>query len=196
MSAVATKPLSIDQFKAISEDLLKNDKVEILAISLLLMKATRIGDLLNVLTINDVFTVDGKVRNQIEYSEGKTKKRKILEINGNLLISTLEKLYTKVSHRSRTDNLFYSRKATGNLTNTPMTNITVNRNLQKYVGMWGIGEISTHALRKTACRYLFDSGKPIETIQKLLNHSNSRITERYICVNSADVSDAQKLLDF
>ena len=196
MSAITTKPLTMGQLNHILDGLEAEQNWNYLAITLLLMKATRVGDLLTTITIGDIWDQDGQIRENLEYSEGKTGKKRIIPIKGDRLIRALNEVYKMVHKRATTDNVFYSRKAKGRFTNSPISNLAVNQNLQKFVGQCKITEVSSHAIRKTACRMLFESGVPIEVISELLNHSDSRTTRTYICVTSKDVSKALTLLEF
>ncbi len=195
MSAITTKPLTMTQMNYIIESLESKKNWNYLAITLLLMKATRVGDLLNTITIEDVYTVNGEVRSDLQYYEGKTNKHRIIPIKGEKLINALTEVYKTISRRKRTDNLFYSRKSTGQFVNSTISNFAVNQNLQKFTGDLGIEAVSTHAIRKTACRHLFDIGTPIEVISNLLNHSDCRVTRTYLQINYEDVVKALSNLE-
>lgn len=195
MCAVTTKPLKMEQLTHILNGMEKSGDCNYYAITLLLMKATRVGDLLNTITIEDVYTESGELRENLEYNEGKTGKKRIIPIKGERLVNALNSVYQNIKHRKRTDHLFYSRKAKGKYVNSTISNLAVNQNLQKFVGQCGIEEVSTHAIRKTASRHLFDSGVPIETISELLNHSDCKISFRYIGINSTDISKALSFLE-
>ena len=50
-------------------------------------------------------------------------------------------------------------------------------------------KIGCHSLRKTFGFHAYDSGVPIETIQKLLNHSSSSVTLAYIGITKQSLDD-------
>lgn len=189
-----TKPITAEQLTQVIDHL----DTQTRTITLLLMKATRIGDLLNNVNITDVYTVDGCIRPELIYNEGKTGKQRVIPLKGDRLLDGLRSLWdTDLSARpyETTTHLFYSRKATGRLKNTTLTNITVNRRLQSIaVGNWGIEEISTHAIRKTAARNMLDNGCPIEVISEMMNHSDVKTTRTYLQINNKDVIAAYEYL--
>jgi len=194
MACIATKPLKEDQIFGIINKLAENYDYNLLAITGLLMKATRIKDVLRTIRIEDVYTNSGEVREELQYKEVKTKKPRIIPLQGKFLRIALEEVYKLIKHRNRNENLFYSQK--GKFSGTPISTVTVNRKLKRFINFLGIEEISTHAIRKTACRLMYKKGMSLTTISELLNHSDTKITARYICVNQEDIAEAYKLLEF
>ena len=197
MCAVTTKPLKMEQLNHVIDSLEQDANWNYLTITLLLMKATRVGDLLKTITIGDVYDEKGNVRETLEYNEGKTGKHRIIPIKGDRLIHALNKVYqnNRLSTRPRDAGLFYSRKAVGRFDGCTISNVAVNANLQKFVGECGIEAISSHAIRKTSVRFMFENGTPIEVISRILNHSSSEVTYRYICINNQDVNKTLSLLE-
>ncbi len=194
MACVKTLPLKEYQIKGVLSSLKNEGDFNMLAVVSILMKGTRISDVLNTIKIKDVYTESGEVRDDIMFFEVKTGKERIIEVNGELLRLSLEMVYKMISKKDRNLSLFYSRK--GRFSNTPMSTITVNRNLKKFIGEFDIEAISSHAIRKTASRLLYEKGVNITTISELLNHSNTKVTAKYICVNTLDVKNALSLLEY
>ena len=52
-----------------------------------------------------------------------------------------------------------------------------------------------HDLRHTAACTLASAGVSLQVIQKILGHTSIRMTERYVRVNDATVSEARRALD-
>ena len=194
MSCKFTKPLKEEQINYVLKALEAEKNYNLLAITSLLMKATRVSDVRETITIADVYTMDGKIRDEIVYNEAKTGKKRIIPTKGKLLRVALTEVYKTIEKKDRSCNLFYSRK--GKYSNTVISTVTVNRNLKKFVGQCGIEEISSHAIRKTACRLLLDGGVNVAVISKLLNHASQEVTFRYLGINSEDTMEALSLLEF
>lgn len=188
MANKCTKPLKIEQLTNVVDHLDNQTRV----ITLLLMKATRVGDLLNVLRITDVYHESGSIKPELVYHEGKTGKLRVIPLVGDRLLNSLRSLWdTDLCNReySKSTHLFYSRKR------KPLCTITVNRRLQNFVGEWGIEEISTHAIRKTAARNMLDNGARIEHISEMMNHSDVKTTRTYLQINNDDVIKAYAYLE-
>ena len=49
--------------------------------------------------------------------------------------------------------------------------------------------IGTHSLRKTFAFHAYDSGVSVEKLQKILNHSSSAVTLRYIGIEQEDLDE-------
>ena len=58
------------------------------------------------------------------------------------------------------------------------------KDIQKLAGI--STTITTHLLRKTYAHYMLNSGVRIETVARLLGHSNTNITERVYCRKTTD----------
>jgi integrase len=52
-----------------------------------------------------------------------------------------------------------------------------------------------HDLRHTAACTLASAGVSLQVIQKILGHTSSKMTERYVRVNDAAVAEARRALD-
>ena len=82
------------------------------------------------------------------------------------------------------DYLFPSRKG-GHLGVRPLHHII--KTTLKDLGIKG--NYGTHTLRKTMAFHRYINNVPIETLQKLLNHSSSAITLRYIGITKEVITD-------
>ena len=51
-------------------------------------------------------------------------------------------------------------------------------------------QLSTHSMRKTRGYAMFDAGKSIESICKVLNHSTPAVTMRYIGIEQRDIDQS------
>ena len=194
---IATKPMKLDELKEIVNHYIQSNDLNYAGITLIMGKATRIGDVLHTITVDDVYDQAGNVRDAITYIEEKTSKKRIITVSGSpTLRKVLESLYAFHNYPRRDCNLFYSRKHE-NYTK-PISITHVNRKLKEVAESLGlvIDQISTHAIRKTGARAMFESGVPIEVIGDVLNHSDTKTTRIYICCNSKDVEKAMEVLAF
>ena len=128
----------------------------------------RAGDLLS-LRIGDV--TDGKtIFDTVSITEQKTGKSRKFALNKNAK-GAIQLYIDTLANYDLEDYLFKSRKG-GHLGVRPLHRIikTVTRDL-------GIkGNYGTHTLRKTMAYHRYINNVPLETLQKLLNHSSSTIT--------------------
>lgn len=82
------------------------------------------------------------------------------------------------------DYLFKSRKG-GHIGVRPLHHI-----IKSTLRELGIkGNYGTHSLRKTMAYHRYKNNVPLETIQKMLNHSSSAITLRYIGITQKVISE-------
>ena len=58
------------------------------------------------------------------------------------------------------------------------------KEIQKLAGI--STSITTHLLRKTYAHYMLNSGVRIETVARLLGHSNTNITQRIYCRQTSE----------
>lgn len=147
----------------------------------------RAGDLLS-LKISDV--TDGKtIFDDVTIKEQKTSKIKTFTLNKSSKEAI--KLYLDtLSNIDLNEYLFKSRKGE-HLGVRPLHHIikTTLRDL-------GIkGNYGTHTLRKTMAFHRYQNNVPIETLQKLLNHSSSAITLRYIGITKEVISDCYNAIN-
>lgn len=147
----------------------------------------RAGDLLSLKT-SDV--TDGKIIfDDVTIKEQKTSKIKTFTLNKSSKEAI--KLYLDtLSNIDLNEYLFKSRKGE-NLGVRPLHHIikTTLRDL-------GIkGNYGTHTLRKTMAFHRYQNNVPIETLQKLLNHSSSAITLRYIGITKEVIADCYNAIN-
>lgn len=141
----------------------------------------RAGDLLS-LKINDV-TDGNTIFDTVTIKEQKTGKTRNFALNKNAK-EAIQIYLNSLANYDTEDFLFKSRKG-GHLGVRPLHHIikTLTRDL-------GIkGNFGTHTLRKTMAYHRYINNVPIETLQKLLNHSSSAITLRYIGITQKVIID-------
>ena len=141
----------------------------------------RAGDLLS-LKISDV-TDRITIFDEVSIREQKTGKNKTFTLNK----SAKEAIKLYLSEHpiiDLNDYLFKSRKG-GHLGVRPLHHII--KTLTKDLGIKG--NFGTHTLRKTMAYHRYINNVPLETLQKLLNHSSSSITLRYIGITQKVIID-------
>lgn len=141
----------------------------------------RAGDLLS-LKIKDI--TDGNIIfDTVTIKEQKTGKTRNFALNKNAKESI--KIYlNSLTDYDFEDYLFKSRKG-GHLGVRPLHHII--KTLTKDLGIKG--NFGTHTLRKTMAYHRYINNVPLETLQKLLNHSSSAITLRYIGITQKVIID-------
>jgi integrase len=142
--------------------------------------ALRISDILS-LTVGDVTDAKGKIAADIELKEKKTGKAKKFPLNKVLH----EALAAYLSGRKASESidfdssLFPSRKSGGSISRWRARQI-----LSAAGEAVGLSHIGTHSLRKTFGYHVYrKSGGNLGLVQKLLNHSSSADTLRYIGID-------------
>ena len=138
--------------------------------------ALRISDLLS-LSIGDVLNTMGEVAETITLKERKTGKIKRFPVNESLR-NALKVYFACQGCRDYAEPLFVSRKKGA------LSRYQAWRVLKAAGESVGLNNIGTHSLRKTFGYHAYKkSGADIGLVQKLLNHSASRITLRYIGID-------------
>lgn len=141
----------------------------------------RAGDLLS-LKIKDV-TDGNTIYDTVTIKEQKTGKTRNFALNENAKESI--KIYlNSLTDYDFEDYLFKSRKG-GHLGVRPLHHII--KTITKDLGIKG--NFGTHTLRKTMAYHRYINKVPLETLQKLLNHSSSAITLRYIAITQKVIID-------
>lgn len=131
----------------------------------------RIGDILK-LRLDDILYDNGRYRFCI--IESKTNKRRTFTIP-NQIYKMLESYakYNEIPH----DTLLFK-----------MTVRNVQKKLATIVDYLGYDHISTHSFRKYfATQCYINSKYDIEVVRRILQHSNSSVTLRYICTSDAKI---------
>jgi integrase len=142
-----------------------------------LQVALRISDLL-ALTVKEVVGA-----NSIKVIEGKTGKTRLITLN--------EKAKEIVARRANDyPNDVYLFQAKGNRVGkaTKAINRTTVAASFSQVGTELCLNLGTHSMRKTRGYMMFSKGVSIETISKVLAHSNTSITMRYIGLDAETIS--------
>lgn len=147
----------------------------------------RISDLLR-LKQTDVKDEKGKIKSRIEIREKKTGKNQNFPINDTVAKALKEYL---PSGPPEDTPLFPSRKGSG-----PITRQQAHHILNEAAQQVGIKErIGTHTLRKTFGYHARMAGYPIETLQKIFNHSSQKITLVYLGITQDDTDEVYMKLN-
>ncbi len=142
----------------------------------------RISDLLS-LNIGDVFR-EGKILDSIELLERKTGKKKCFPLNKSIVEATRE--YLKIrGNADSSEPLFLSRKNKGRLTRGQARRILCEVGVSV-----GLEKLGTHSLRKTFGYHVYKKTGNLALVQKLLNHSSSAVTMRYIGLTKDEMDEA------
>lgn len=147
----------------------------------------RAGDLLS-LKIGDV--TDGeRIFDDVTVKEQKTGKTKTFVLNKSSKEAI--QIYLKSKKFYNLDDYLFSSRKGGSLGVRPLHHIikTTLRDL-------GIkGNYGTHTLRKTMAYHRYINNVPLETLQKMLNHSSSAITLRYIGITQKVITDCYNAIN-
>lgn len=149
----------------------------------------RISDLLTLtweMILGDSFTL----------VEKKTKKRRVVKVNENFR-KHIKDCYQALGITDPAKPCFISRKGTTysiQRINVKLKYIKARYNVR-------IGNFSTHSLRKTFGRKVFESaGEQSEMalvrLMELFNHSSVAITKRYLGIRQQELMETYNLLDF
>lgn len=158
----------------------------------------RAGDLLR-LKIMDVAEYDSRnklnIRDNVIIVEEKTYKRREFTLNNSCKEAIL--LYLgNLEHFQMEDYLFKSRKGEGSLTVESAHKLI--KNLLRDLNIKG--NFGTHSLRKTFAYHTYINNikinpSIIDTLQKILNHSSSSVTLRYIGITKEVITDVYNSLN-
>lgn len=143
--------------------------------------ALRISDLLSL----EFDQLEGGV---LEIKEGKTKKARKITIS--------PKVQSIINRRRKANPndkyLFQSHSNRAKGSNKPVSRESVARMFQE-VGKALDIKLGTHSMRKTRGYFMFKKGAPIELISKVLNHTSTASTLRYIGIEAEDVQATYEL---
>jgi integrase len=142
--------------------------------------ALRVSDLLT-LTVGDVRDSNGSFRSFITMKESKTGKLKQFPIN-DAILKVLKEYVRSGMENDRF--LFLSAKGGA------LTRVQAYRILSEAAQRVGLESIGTHTLRKTFAYHTYRQTKDLGLVQKLLNHSSSIDTLRYIGIEQEDLDAA------
>lgn len=181
---VAAEPIrDKKQFKALTKYYLQ--KGQLRNYTLVIMgayTALRISDLLG-LKWSDVYDEElGAFRTHITITEKKTKKTKVIALNRQIL-SALKQCYP---HRQG-DFIFANNRKE----HKAISRVQAWRIIHNAAVAVGLGWISCHSLRKTWGYHAWTSGavSPV-IIMEIYNHSNYKVTKRYLGVAQDDLDHA------
>ena len=149
----------------------------------------RISDLLGLtwnMVLSDTFTI----------TEKKTKKKRTIKVNENFQ-KHIADCYKAMAIKDRNDYCFKSKK--GTIFSVQRINVKFKYIKVKY-GV-KINNFSTHTLRKTFGRKVFESaGEQSEMalvkLMELFNHSSVAITKRYLGIRQQELMETYSLLEF
>lgn len=141
----------------------------------------RISDLLS-LTWEQILN-----RDTLELTEGKTKKRRVIKINPQLQ-KHIKACYKVITPKSDSLPCFQSQKNT--VYSVQRLNIIFKTLKVRY--RLDIGNFSTHSLRKTFGRRIYDmagtnSEHALVMLSQIFSHSNTAITRRYLGLKREEI---------
>ncbi len=145
--------------------------------------ALRISDLL-ALTWGDLLNVNQKSFKSINLREGKTKKKRKIELN-KASQKALSELLETLDGYQLNNYIFKSRESI----NKPITRQQALNVLKQAAKAVGIKDnIGTHTLRKTWGYHAWKQGFSPALIMETLNHSNLNMTKRYLGIRQDDIN--------
>src|SRR5690625_1352351 len=148
--------------------------------------AFRVSDLLN-LQYKHIIETDLKPLDYFQIREGKTGKGKKVIISKKLKKIILE--YVKEYFQGDLNEyVFKSRKGKNN----PITRTSAYKILKQASLAVGIKDFGTHSMRKTFSYHYYQNTGDIATLQKILNHSSSNITLRYIGIEQDEIDKSME----
>ncbi len=139
----------------------------------------RVSDLLKLKT-EDILKLKNKQRKEWFVKEGKTVKKRKVNINNSLYPEVLAYAETLESEW-----LFPSRKG-----DKAISKIQAYRQLQKAGDFAEIESIGTHTMRKTFGYWYYKKSNDIIKLQSILNHSTPQITLRYIGITQEEIDNS------
>jgi integrase len=144
--------------------------------------ALRIGDLLS-LSVGDVLDDEGQITEILCVKEQKTGKMKRVPMNASIKEALVEYLEQR-QVRDQSEPLFHS------VNGKSLSRSQAWRILKAAGQSVGLAHIGTHSLRKTFGYHAYKkTGNDIGLVQKLLNHSNSKVTLRYIGIDQEKIDN-------
>lgn len=177
----------------------KDSKRDYLLFALGINVGLRAGDLLT-LRIKDVAEVDtrGKVHinNSVTIQEEKTDKIREFTINKSAS-EAITTYLNSLKQLNLEDYLFKSKKGD----NQSLTVESAHKIIKTTIREQNIkGNYGTHTLRKTFAYHIYsnnikDNPSIVETLQRILNHSSSAITLRYIGITKEVITDVYNTLN-
>lgn len=146
--------------------------------------ALRISDLLR-LTWGDVLNENKKSFRTVSLIEGKTNKKRDIQLNKTSQ-KALRELLDSLDTYTMDDYVFKSREGD----NQPLTRQQSLNILKLSAAAVGIKEnVGTHTLRKTWGYHAWQKGFNPALIMETLNHSNLSMTKRYLGIRQDEIND-------
>ena len=148
--------------------------------------ALRISDLLTI-TMADVKALDRK-QPVLHLVEGKTGKKRKLVVNNAAINILRRRLDDNPKHKYlfQSEAVNISRRAQQPINRRSVCRVFEKAG-QKIAPKVAIG---THSMRKTRGYAMYDAGRSIESICKVLNHSTPAVTMRYIGIDQHDIDQS------
>ena len=157
------------------------NKRDVLLVTLGINSALRISDMLK-LTVKDVMQ-SGKVRDEITIKENKTGKSKNFPLNESVK-KAIEAYLFERDVKSEDEPLFLSRK-NGEAIRRGQAHYILSKAGEEI----GLDNIGCHSLRKTFGMHVYKKTNNLALVQKLLNHSSSEVTLRYLGIEKKQLDD-------
>ena len=148
--------------------------------------ALRISDLLTI-TMADVKALDSAAP-VLHLVEGKTGKKRKIVVNNAAVKIMLRRLAEHPKHKYlfQSEAVNISRRAQQPINRRSVCRV-FEKSGQKIAPKVSIG---THSMRKTRGYAMYDAGRSIESICKVLNHSTPAVTMRYIGIDQRDIDQS------
>ncbi|MDR2175489.1 MAG: site-specific integrase [Synergistaceae bacterium] len=144
--------------------------------------ALRIGDLLS-LKMCDVLNETGQILDAAEVQEQKTRKKKRFPLNQSVRDALT--CYLETRQEFCLDEPLFPSKRKG----LPLSRWRARRILHAAGQAVGLSRIGTHSLRKTFAYHVYRrTGGNLGLVQKLLNHTSSADTLRYIGIDRDEMN--------
>ena len=135
----------------------------------------RIGDLLK-LKYSD-FNLDDRI---LKLTESKTVKKKEIRLNQTVIDIIVRR------KREQPSDVWLFQVHSNRAKNKPISRISVSRAFKECGDMLNLN-INTHSMRKSRGMAMYKDNVPVEKIARVLNHSNTSSTLRYLGISKEEV---------
>jgi integrase len=136
------------------------------------------------LRISDLLTLQYSELNladrSLQLTEQKTGKQKLIRLNS-AAIAVIER-----RHKEQPTDRWLFQVHSSRAKNKPISRVSVSRVFKDAGDMLGL-TINTHSMRKSRGMAMYKDGVPVEKISKVLNHSNTTSTLRYLGITKEEV---------
>ena len=116
----------------------------------------------------------------LQLVEAKTGKQKLIRLNGAAIA-----IISRRQHEHPGDTWLFQVHC-NRAKDKPVSRVSVSRVFKEAGDVLGLS-INTHSMRKSRGMAMYKDGVPIEKIAKVLNHSNTTSTLRYLGITQAEV---------